>query len=235
MRALTAAEKRKLFERHALFGILSAEDIDALLLRARFEHYPAGHLIFARGTPGRSMMAVLSGGVRISTTSPNGREVVLAILNPGEVFGEMALLDGGERTADAIALSDCGLLVIDQRDFIPFLESRTDLCIRFLRLLSQRLRRTDELVERAMFEPLERRLAKALVQLACGSGGGRQAGPPFLLRVSQQELSDIVGAARENVNKHLRTWQRAGLLELGKRRIVIRDLDALERLDGPFS
>jgi CRP-like cAMP-binding protein len=82
----------------------------------------------------------------------------------------------------------------------------------------------------ALFERLETRLAKALVQLASGSGGGRQAGPPFLLRVSQQELSDIVGAARENVNKLLRAWQRAGLLELGKRRVVIRDLDALERL-----
>jgi len=227
MRALTAAEKRKLFEGHSLFGILSTEEIDALVLRARFEHYPAGYLIFARGTPGRSMMAVLSGGVRISTTSPNGRDVVLAILNPGEVFGEMALLDGGDRTADATALSDCGLLVIDQRDFIPFLESRADLCIRFLRLLSQRLRRTDEMVEMALFERLETRLSKALVQLASGSEDGREAGPPVLLNISQQELSDIVGAARENVNKLLRTWQRAGLLELGKRRIVIRDLDAL--------
>jgi CRP-like cAMP-binding protein len=231
MRSLTAAEKRKLFERHALFGILSSEDIDALLLRARFEHYPAGHLIFARGTPGRSMMAVLSGGVRISTTSPNGREVVLAILNPGEVFGEMALLDGGERTADAIALSDCGLLVIDQRDFIPFLESRTDLCIRFLRLLSQRLRRTDELVEMALFERLETRLAKALIQLATDTSDEHQPIPPVILRVSQQELSDIVGAARENVNRVLRTWQREGLLELGKRRVVIRSLDALERFN----
>ena len=232
MRALTAAEKRKLFEGHSLFGILSAEEVDALLLRARFEQYPAGHLIFARGTPGRSMMAVLSGGVRISTTSPSGREVVLAILNPGEVFGEMALLDGGDRTADAITLSDCGLLVIDQRDFIPFLESRTDLCIRFLKLLSQRLRRTDELVEMALFERLETRLAKALVQLASANGSGGQTGPPFLVLVSQQELSDIVGAARENVNRLLRTWQREGLLELGKRRVVIRDLEALERLEA---
>ena len=119
---------------------------------------------------------------------------------------------------------------IDQRDFIPFLESRADLCIRFLRLLSQRLRRTDEMVEMALFERLETRLAKALVQLASSSEGGRQAGPPYLLCVSQQELSDIVGAARENVNKLLRTWQRAGLLELGKRRIVIRDLDALGKV-----
>ena len=228
MHALTATDKRKLFEGHALFGILSAEDIDALLLHARVEHHPAGHLIFARGSPGRSMMAVLAGGVRISTTSSNGREVVLAILNAGEIFGEMALLDGGERTADAIALSDCDLLVIDQRDFIPFLEGRTDLCIGFLRLLSQRLRRTDELVEMALFERLDSRLAKALVQLASGGRVGSAAGPPFVLAVSQHELSGVVGASRENVNKQLRAWQRAGLLELGKRRIVIRDLHALE-------
>lgn len=230
MRALTTAEKRKLFEGHALFGMLSAADIDVLLSHARFENYPAGHVIFAKGSPGRSMMAVLDGGVRISTTSTNGREAVLAILNAGEIFGEMALLDAGERTADAVALSDCHLLVIDQRDFIPFLESRTDLCIRLLKLLSQRLRRTDELVEVALFERLESRLAKALVELASGGGAARGPGPPYVLLVSQRELSSIVGASRENVNKQLGTWQRAGLLELGKRRIVIRDLAALEAL-----
>ena len=81
-----------------------------------------------------------------------------------------------------------------------------------------------------LFERLETRLSKALVQLACGGEDGREAEPPFLLNISQQELSDIVGAARENVNKLLRTWQRAGLLELGKRRIVIRDLDALGKV-----
>lgn len=230
MRSLNADEARKLFEGHSLFGLLSADDLDALLARARFEHHPAGRLIFARGSPGRSMMAVLDGGVRISTTSPNGREAVLAILNAGEIFGEMALLDGGERTADAIAISNCQLLVIDQRDFIPFLETRADLCIRLLKLLSQRLRRTDELVEVALFERLESRLAKALVELASRGGAACGSGPPFVLRVSQQELSSIVGASRENVNKQLRSWQRAGLLELGKRRIVIRDLDALEDL-----
>jgi CRP/FNR family transcriptional regulator, cyclic AMP receptor protein len=227
MRALTASEKQRLFGGHALFGKLGPDDIDALLLRARSEHYPAGRLIFAKGSPGRSMMAVLDGRVRISTTSPNGREIVLAILDAGEIFGEMALFEGGERTADAIAMSDCDLLVVDQRDFIPFLKSRSDLCIEFLRLLSQRLRRTDELVETALFERLEGRVARALVRLA---SAGNETGPPFLVNVSQQELSGIVGASRENVNKQLRMWQRAGLLELRKRRIVICDFEALERL-----
>ena len=142
----------------------------------------------------------------------------------------MALLAGGERTANAIAMSDCDLLVIDQRDFIPFLKSRNDLCIGLLRLLSQRLRRTDELFETALFERLESRLAKALVRLASDSGPSDGAKPPFQLSVSQQELGDIVSASRENVNKQLRVWQRAGLLELGKRLVVIRDLAALEQL-----
>jgi len=228
MRALTAGEKQRLFEGHALFGILDPGDVDALLARARFEHYPARQLIFARGSPGRSMMAVLRGSIRISTTSINGREVVLAILNASEIFGEMALFDGGERTADAIAINDCDLLVVDQRDFIPFLKSRGDLCIAFLRLLSQRLRHTDELVEAAMFEPLESRLAKTLVRLASEAGSGNGAEPPLQLRVSQQELAGMIGASREKVNKQLRVWQRAGLLELAKRRVVIRDIGALQ-------
>ncbi len=230
MRALTAGERKRLFEGHALFGMLSAADIDALLARARCEHYPGGRVIFAKGSPGRSMMAVLEGSIRIATTAPNGREVVLAILNPGEIFGEMALLDGGDRTADAIAMSDCELLVIDQRDFIPFLKRRSDLCIELLRVLSQRLRRTDELVETALFERLESRLARALVRLTSEGGSADRAEPPFRLHVSQQELGGIVGASRENVNKQLRVWERAGLLELHKRVVVIRDLAALQKV-----
>lgn len=229
MRTLSAGEKRRLFEGHALFGILGPSDIDALLSRARFEHYQSGRQIFAKGSPGRSMMAVLAGSVRISSMSSNGHEVVFAILNSGEIFGEMALLDGGERTADATAMGDCDLLVIDQRDFIPFLKSRSDLCIEFLRLLSQRLRRTDELVETSLFERLDSRLARALVRLAAAAAA-EKAQAPFQLRVSQQELGGIVGASRENVNKQLRAWQRAGLLELGKRLIVIPDPEALQDL-----
>jgi CRP/FNR family transcriptional regulator, cyclic AMP receptor protein len=230
VRALTVAEKQRLFEGHALFGILAPCDVDALLSHARFEHHPAGRLIFAKGSPGRSMMAVLAGSVRISSTSSNGREVVLAILNAGEIFGEMALLDGGERTADATAMHDSDLLVLDQRDFIPFLKSRSDLCIEFLRLLSRRLRRTDEMVETALFDRLDSRLARALVRLASDGCSDEVVKPPFQLRVSQEVLSGIVGASRENVNKQLRAWQRAGLVELGKRLIVIPDPEALEAL-----
>ncbi|HEV2185597.1 MAG TPA: Crp/Fnr family transcriptional regulator [Stellaceae bacterium] len=227
MQAPTAIEKRRLFEGHALFGKLPPDDLDALLSHARVEHFPAGREVFAKGSPGRSMMAILAGSVRISAPSPTGRDIVLAILNPGEVFGEIAVLDGQDRTADATAISDTYLLVLDHRDFVPFLERRADLCILFLKLLCQRLRLTDRQVAEAMFGRLEDRMAKALVRLA---GGSVRPGHGTVLRLSQQELAGMVGATRESVNKQLQIWQGAGKLRLGKRLIEIPDLAAIEGL-----
>ncbi|HUI35084.1 MAG TPA: Crp/Fnr family transcriptional regulator [Stellaceae bacterium] len=227
MQAPTAIEKRRLFEGHALFGKLPPDDLDTLLSHARVEHYPAGREIFAKGSPGRSMMAILAGSVRISTPSPAAHDIVLAILNPGEVFGEIAVLDGQDRTADATAISDTYLLVLDHRDFVPFLERRADLCILFLKLLCQRLRLTDRQVAEAMFGRLENRMAKALLRLASGSA---RPGRGATLRLSQQELAGMVGATRESVNKQLQVWQGAGKLRLGKRLIEIPDLAAIEAL-----
>ena len=227
----TPSEKRKLFEGHALFGKLPQADLDALLLHARVEHYPAGHVIFAKGSPGRSMVAILKGGVRISTPSPAGPDIVLTILPAGEVFGEIALLDGEDRTADATAISDCDLLVLDHRDFVPFLERRADLCILLLKLLCQRLRQTDQQFEEAMFGRLDGRLAMALVRLAGNApASAASAKGGVVLRITQQELAGMVGAARESVNTQLHVWQNAGVLRLGKRLIEITDVTALETL-----
>jgi len=223
----TASERRKLFEGHALFGKLPPNDLEALLSHARVEHYPAGREIFAKGSPGRSMMAILSGRVRISAPSPTGHDIVLTIFGEGEVFGEIALIDGQDRTADATAIADTDLLVLDHRDFVPFLERRADLCILLLRMLCQRLRQTDRQVEEAMFGRLEDRLAKALLRLATRTP--RAAGV-VALSLSQQELAGMVGATRESVNKQLHVWQGAGVLRLGKRRIEIRDIAAIQAL-----
>jgi CRP/FNR family transcriptional regulator, cyclic AMP receptor protein len=230
MPAPTPSEKRKLFKGHALFGKLPPQDLDALLLRARVEHYADGAEIFAIGSPGRSMMAILEGRVRISAPSPAGPDIVLTILQAGEVFGEIALIDGDDRTADATAVADCQLLVLDHRDFIPFLERRAELCILFLKLLCQRLRQTDRQVVDAMFGRLDNRVAKALVRLAhnTAAGGGRAGSAA--LRISQQELAGMVGASRESVNKQLRGWEDAGVLRLGKRLIEIPDIAAIEAL-----
>lgn len=229
MRSAILSENRKLLEGRGFFSLLSQNDLDAVLSHARNEHHPAKQLIFAKGSPGRSMMAILRGSIKISLPSVAGREIVLAIIEAGEIFGEMALLDGSERTADATAITDCDLLVIDHRDFMPFLERRGDLCIILLKLLCQRLRQTNAHVEGALFERLDARLARVLIRLSVSTDGPKQG--PRRVHISQSELAGMLGAARESVNKHLHAWQRAGLLELGKRgEIVIPDLTAIEKL-----
>jgi len=226
----TANEKRELVEGHALFGGLSRTDLDNLLARARVQSYPAGRRIFEKGSPGRSLMAILQGSVRISASSASARrELVLTILQPGDIFGEIALLDGQRRTADATAVTDCELLVLDRREFIPFLEHRPDVSLQLLKVFCHRLRHTNEHVEHAVFEHLNCRLARTLLHLA-RPGQQRGKAELYSIRVSQQELADMVGATRESVNKRLRGWQNAGLVRLESRLIVIKDIVAIEAL-----
>jgi CRP/FNR family transcriptional regulator, cyclic AMP receptor protein len=227
--ATTAYERRELVEGHALFEGLSRTDLDNLLARARVEYYPAGRKIFEKGSPGRSMMAILRGSVRISAPSVSAqRELVFTTLQAGEIFGEIAILDGQPRTADATAVTDCELLVLDRREFVPFLERRPEVSLQLLKVLCHRLRLTNEHVEHAVFEHLNCRLARTLLHLASTSPQERENF--YSVRVSQQELADMVGATRESVNKRLRGWQNAGVVRLESRLIVIKDIAAIEAL-----
>jgi CRP-like cAMP-binding protein len=213
-----------------LLGKLSSSEIDTLLRYSRVEHYPAGEEIFAKGSPGNSLMIVLRGRVRISSISLTGKEIVLNIIDAGEIVGEIALLDGGERSGDAVAMTDCELLVLNRRDFMPFIENRADICLMLIKILCQRLRQTSEQVEDLQFRHLESRIAKALLHLSERSGQPVVDGRVLELHMSQSELSHIVGSSRESVNKQLQAWQKAGFIDLAKGSIVIRDPAAIEQL-----
>ena len=223
-------EKRKIFERHFLFGKLSASEIDALIRYSRVERYRAGREIFPKGSPGQSLMAVLRGSVKISSLSDSGKEIVFTIFNAGDIFGEIAMLDGEERSADATAMTDCELLVLNRRELLPVLENRADLLMVLLKILCRKLRLTTEQVEDVTFRHLESRVAKALVQLAEGVGPHNTRRPSAELHVSQRELGNMAGGSRESVNKQLQIWHRQGLIDLGKGSIMIRDVEAIKRL-----
>jgi CRP/FNR family cyclic AMP-dependent transcriptional regulator len=226
-------ELRALFAKSFFFGTLSESDVDGLLTYARVVRYRAGSEIFAKGSPGSSLMAVLKGTVRISSPSETGREITLNLIHSGEIFGEIGLLSGRDRTADAIAMSDCELLVLNRRDFMPFLERRPEVCIRVIELLCQRLRQTSGQVEELSFWHLESRLAKALLRLAQERDTPATAGRPINLRITQRELGNMVGGSREHVNKQLQAWQKSGVIEIGKGEIIILDAKALAELcDG---
>jgi CRP-like cAMP-binding protein len=218
----STSSQRHILRRSRLFARLNDTDLDAVLAHSTTSRYAAGEQIFAKGDPGSSMMAVLKGRITISTPSSDGRQVVLTVIGEHDVFGEIALIDGKERTADATAAADCELLVVSRRSLLSLLERRPDLAVELLAVLCERLRRTNEQVEDLAFLDLEARLAKALLRLAEESAAG--------VRISQRALGELVGGARESVNKHLQDWKRAGVITIEKGSIVIRDPDALAAL-----
>jgi CRP/FNR family transcriptional regulator, cyclic AMP receptor protein len=230
MSSPTHEEKRQIFQRHDLFGMLSANEIDSLISFSRIESYTAGREIFAKGEPGQSLMAVLRGSVKISLPSADGKEVVITIFNSGDIFGEIGVLDGGERSADATAMDHCDLLVLDRRDLMPIFTRRADICLVLLKMLCQRLRKTTEQVEDVVFRHLESRMAKALLHHAEKTNRPGLAGPSIEFHVPQRVLGNIASGSRESVSKHLQDWRRRGIIDLAKGSIIIRDAQALERL-----
>lgn len=183
--------------------------------------------IFAKGDPGTGLMAVLWGSVKISVPTPDGREAVLNIINPGEIFGEMALLDGRPRSADAVAMDDCELMVIDRRDFIPFLREQPDIALKFIEILCARIRHTSEQVEDVMYLSFPGRLAKTLLQL---TGGPETPAAHRNVRITQRELSSIIGMSRESTNKQLRAWEDRKWVKLQRGGIAVLDPKALAKL-----
>jgi CRP-like cAMP-binding protein len=226
----SVAAKRQIFAEHFLFRELTPAERDGLLTYAHVEHYGTGRTIFLKGSPGRGMMAVLKGRVRISATSAEGREIVLNTIEEGEVFGEIALLDGKERSADAVAAADCDLLVIERRDFVPFIENHPGLALRLMAVLCERLRRTTQQVEDVLFLDLPSRLAKKLLDLASTRAQRTPAGLRFDAKLSQREIGTMIGLSRESVNKQLALWQQEGVIAVEKGIITVRDEAELRSL-----
>ncbi|MFO0990277.1 MAG: Crp/Fnr family transcriptional regulator, partial [Alphaproteobacteria bacterium] len=219
-------DRREIFAQHAFFRGLAEAAIDELVARSRIERCRRGKTIFRRASPGTAMMAVLRGSVKICTVSRNGKEAVLNVIGPGQVFGEIAVLDGGPRTADAVALVESDILVLDRRDFVPVVRAHPDLAQRLLEVLCGRLRKTSEQLEDAFFLDMPGRMAKALLAARTGDGAGGAA----LVQLTQRELGEMIGTARESVNKLLHSWQEQGIVALRRGAIAVRKPDALKRL-----
>jgi CRP/FNR family transcriptional regulator, cyclic AMP receptor protein len=224
-------DPRRLLGDCALFRKLEPKERESLVARAHMRSFDAGDTIFLMGALHDSMIAVLNGEVRISMPSADGKEVVLAIVHAGEVFGEIAMLDGKPRSADATALTACTLAVLDRRDVLTALERNSTAWLGLVQVLCSRLRRTDQhLVEVALLG-LPERLAKTLLRVV--DAAHAPATNRTDLRLSQYELANRVGAARESVNKCLHEWQRAGIIRVEKRAITIVNRAALEALAEP--
>jgi CRP-like cAMP-binding protein len=174
-------------------------------------------------------MAVLSGSVRISVPSPDGREIVLAIIRPREVLGEISLLDGKERTADARAIGACSLAILESRDVRSFLKDHPKVWPKLVQVLCGRLRNTNQHIAQIALLELPTRLAKALLRFA--SAEERSTSRAALrVQLSQRELGNICAASREGINKCLGGWQRRGIVKVEDGVILVMNRTALEEL-----
>jgi CRP/FNR family cyclic AMP-dependent transcriptional regulator len=224
-----SGNKLAVLRQHPIFCDLDPEALDQLCRYAKQATLKRGSAIFSKGDPGNSLIAVISGTVKISISSADGRSAILNLIGPGEIFGEVALLDGLARTADATANTNCEIFVIDRREFLPFVRSQPALAMKFIELLCARLRWTSDQVEQVILQNLPGRLASALIRLTEKhklAPGGRT------IAVTQQEISEMVGMTRESINKQLRAWATHKWVRLEHGAIVVLNAEPLQALAG---
>ncbi len=221
---------RSILAHNYLLGPLAPSAPDQFLQFAAIQAFATDDVIFNKGDLGESFYAILSGRVGISTISEDGREILLNILDPGQVFGEIALLDGKERTASAIAMQTTKLLTVGRKDFMPFLAQHPKLCIRLMTVLCERLRWTSDIIEDTMFLDIPHRLAKRLMTLAEDYGTSTSFGLKLDIRLSQEDLGHMLGATRESINKGLKALQLRGAILYHQGHLVISDLHALRQI-----
>ena len=220
----------ELLRAHPILGALTDGEAQVLLRGARCQMVAAGEIVFLRDDPADGLYGVLSGSVLIVVDSVEGKELVLNKHGAGEFFGEVSLLDGEGRSATAVAYESSRLVHIDRDRLRAFLKQRPDALLRIVQLLCARMRRVTHLVEDSIFLDVSTRLARQIVALTDARVPNCEHADTATLHLSQNDLARMLGVSREFVGKQLTAWRDSGVIELGRRRLTIRDAGALERL-----
>jgi len=188
-----------------------------------------GSILFAEGDGGDQLYVIAEGKLKLGTSSGDGRENLLSILGPGEMFGELSLFDPGPRTSTATAVTDAKLLSLGQEKLLPWLAENPKVSLQLLASLAQRLRRTNEAVGDLVFSDVPGRVAKALIDLGERFGKKTDEGLFVHHDLTQEELAQLVGASRETVNKALADFAGRNWLKLDGRAVLITDFERLSK------
>jgi CRP/FNR family transcriptional regulator, cyclic AMP receptor protein len=224
----TETMRRQLLSKHLLISTMPERALDELVKFSTVARFEQHRNIFSKGEPGDCLYGILSGRVRIYSISPEGHEITLNVMEAGDLFGEIAILDRRTRTASASAMESTDLLRIHRDHFLPYLKANPDLILRMLSLVCDRLRWASSTIEDAAFLSMPARLAKRLLFLADHHHKPEQR--DITVPVSQHDLAKLVGASRETVNKQLALWRSSGILDTARSAIVIRNCVALRDL-----
>jgi CRP-like cAMP-binding protein len=213
-----------------IFAHVNPEQLQPLTGKLHRRRYQRGEVVFHQDDPADRLHIIVHGKVRISITSEDGREKDLALLQQGECFGEMALLDGSRRSATASAIDPLETMILFREDFLEFLDQHPEVVEDTTGMLTRRLRAVNRMLGDLAFLDVPTRVAKQLLELAKASTGEAAWQGPVEVAVGQEELARLVGASRETVSRSLNSYRRLGILQTSHRRITIQDRQALERM-----
>jgi CRP-like cAMP-binding protein len=220
-------ERSRLLRRSFLFSSLADEVLERVAGLVLPRSLGPGETLFWQDDEAEALYGVAGGLIRIWIHGPDGKELTLNLMEPGDFFGEIALLDGLPRTASATAIAASELLVIPRREFLALLEGEPRLARHLIELLCERLRGNTDRIRDAAFLDLGTRLAKTLEALATAHGRDTAEGTVIEAKLSQGALAQLLGVTREAVNKQLKAFEREGLLAQSGGRMVVKNLPAL--------
>lgn len=218
----------QLLNEHKLFCEVSEEGRDHLHTIARRRSVGPGETVFRKGDPGDAMYGVLSGTIAIQIASGEGETRVVNHLTEGEVFGEIALIDGQNRTADAVGINKTELVIIRRPDFWQVVDRYPKILLPLMEFLCARLRWLNAQVEESAFLSSEQKLAKKLLHLSTTQASNQKGMRMREIAASQSDLSQLVGVGRESINRILQGWKKREVVELRRGKIIVRDWQYLE-------
>lgn len=219
-----------LLAKQALFAGCSLAQLTELARKLQPRSYREGDVIFYMGDPGTGLYLVTRGTVKVSLESADGQETMVALILPGDLFGELAVLDGEPRSATAVAMEPVEALFLRREDFVDFIEHTPGMAMRVIGMLCRRLRQTDELLGDLVFYNVSGRVAKKLLELARTHGVHVNGGVAIRLPLTQQELANLVGSSRESVNKVMRYFRERRYVSIDRRYITLHQPEQLEAL-----
>jgi len=213
-----------------LFMNLAMTDRQKIAGMCARKRYAAREVVFFHGEPGREMYIVASGQLKVSVTSEEGKELGISIFHQGDIFGELALLDGERRSATVTTIGPCELLVLHQNNLRQLIREHQSIGLQLLSILAGRVRATTSLYESSVFIEIPGRLARQLLELGEEHGVECDEGVRIDLKLSQFELGTLVNASRESVNKILKNWESKKIVKMQKGKIILVDIPVLEAL-----
>ena len=216
-------------KRAPLFDALDDEDARALRRQTAEVKLSRGEHLFNEGDDGDSLYVVLEGKMKLTRAAADGRENLLSVIGPGEMFGELSLFDPRPRTSTASAVTDAVLASLKHEALTPWLRERPEVSLHMLRALAQRLRRANDVMADLVFTDVPGRVAKNLLDLADRFGSKEADGLHVHHDLTQEELAQLVGASRETVNKALADFAARGWLQISARSVLILDAERLRK------